>query len=181
MNYETKKSVMKVLKIIQIISFISGLLLLSWLLIGTFREVEIYKSYGLEYPDYVFLLEAIYALLSTIYFCFFMIYISKKLKQTKEQFYAKTKTFKAFAIVSLIFSTGVGIILMFVAFTKDGNKIQEIQVPGRKKYKKQKPILDKKAKKELKTLKHQKRHGIISKENYQKKYNQLIKKQKQLD
>ena len=70
--------------------------------------------------------------------------------------------------------------LMFVAYTKDESKTKTQQV-NKPKSTKTKPILDKETKKEIRLLKHQKRHGIISKENYEKKYNQLIKKQKQLD
>ena len=180
MNYETKKSVIKASIILQTIMFISAILSAILAVVGYLLK-DFLINYGIYYSETTMLVSVITAFVSTIYFCFFIVYLNKKQKQTKEEFYAKTKPFKAFAIVSLIFSTGIGIMLMFVAYTKDENKTKTMQVNKPKSTKKPKPILDKETKKEIRILKHQKRHGIISKENYQKKYNQLVKKQKQLD
>ena len=137
--------------------------------------------YYIEVPDYLVLILAIITLIITIYFVWFMIYINKKIKQTKEEFYAKTKLFKTFSIISLFFSTGIGILLIFVAYTKDDTSSKKILVKYDKKPVKPIIILTKESKKQIRQLKSQKRRGIISNENYQKKYNQIIKQQKQLD
>ena len=180
MNYETKKSVIKASIILQTIIFISASITAAITIVAYLLK-DFLINYGIYYSETTMLVSVITAFVSTIYYCFFIVYLNKKQKQTKEEFYAKTKPFKAFAIVSLIFSTGIGIMLMFVAYTKDENKTKTMQVNKPKSTKKPKPILDKETKKEIRLLKHQKRHGIISKENYEKKYNQLVKKQKQLD
>ena len=71
--------------------------------------------------------------------------------------------------------------LMFISFTKDDTNPKKIIARYKTKQSKPTVILTKETKKQIRALKYQKRHGIISKENYQKQYNQLIKQKRQLD
>lgn len=182
MNYGSKKAIIKACYILEIIFLVflvvSEILIVSlgfWLtsFAQTQEQAQLISKQLLVMPTISFLVSVI---ISTL----FIIYLNKKSKQTKQQFYEKTKLIKFISIIIFIFNPITSIFLMIVAFKKDDGKEEMPEYKRPKKIKKNKPNFSKNAKKEIKMLKSQKRKGLISEELYNKKYQQIIKKEKQL-
>ncbi len=177
MNYETKKSILKLCQYFELAVFLANCILEIALVFGGDQLIVYYAMYyGIDITFILKILVPIRFLIVTIYFVFIMIYINEKRKQTKESFYAKTKFFKVMSIVSLIFCPEIAVFLIFVAFTKDYDKPQQNVPKIQPKEIKEKVKLDNEKKKQIQKLKHDKHTGKISKELYDKRYNELMKK-----
>lgn len=182
MNIGSKKAIFRACIILNIIfiSFLTLTIILNYCLSDLIIEMTlIYYNKDISFQIYV--LPAIYYLIYSIYFSVLVIYLNKKLKQTKQEFYNKILFLKIFSIILLILEPITAIFLIICAYKKDDQKEETPPYKHIKKnkenntIKKEKPKINKDIKIEIKKLKSQKRKGIISEELYQKKLNKLLK------
>ena len=176
MNLGSKKAIIKAFLIIQTILITTIFLSMILLLYFYFDFLHPYKEY---LPDNFFrdefLFPTIYAFLYAIYYVIFTIYLRKKLFQNKEQFYKNLVPYKFIAITNIFFGV-IGFILMTIsAFKKDDGLDEQPLYHKPKKPQKVKIKYPKDVNKQLKSIKHQKRLGYISKELCEKKCNEIIK------
>lgn len=179
MNLGSKKTILKACLILQMITFV--IYILSFITIIPSLQYIYYLAefYGFEIKINLYLVLPIHFAIFTLVYGFCFIYFSKKLNQNKENYYKNINILKIISILLVFFDIIIAILLIVCAFSKDDNKDEEPQFK-RKKNNKVKLNIDSETQKQLKLIKLQKRKGLISQELYEKKYNEIVKNNKNI-
>ncbi len=179
MNLGSKKTILKACLILQMITF--AIYILSFITIIPNLQYIYYiaEVYQFEIKINLFIVLPIHFIIYTLVYGFCFFYFPKKLYQNKENYYKNIIILKIISILFVIFDIIIAILLIICAFSKDDNKDEEPQYK-RKNIKKKKIYFNSETQKQLKQLKSQKRKGIISQELYEKKYNEIVKNNKNI-
>ena len=179
MNLASKKTILKAYLILQRQFLCMVLSIVFVFLLMYFTQILPLKKY-IQTSTFTTILIAIsvYFLLYIIHFCFCLVIFRKKLVQKKEDFYKNTLTLKILSFFAIPMDLYLSPLLFVTAFCHDDGKEEGVIQQKPKKEKPKKPNFSKDQKKEIATLKSKRNRGIISKELYQKKYNQILKQTK---